>query len=53
MIYREASGCREATRENQRRRAQSNNDVVRRALQRLGVLQQGDRREREGGREPA
>ena len=38
--------------ENQRRRAQSNNDVVRRALQRLGVLQQGDRREREGGREP-
>ena len=38
--------------ENQRRRAQRNNDVVRRALQRLGVLQQGDRREREGGREP-
>ena len=37
--------------ENQRRRAQRNNDVVRRALQRLGVLQQGDRREREGGRE--
>ena len=33
--------------ENQRRRAQRN-DVVRRALQRLGVLQENDRREREG-----